>query len=693
MKINRIEISEYGPLKNFTITPGDFECIFGLNETGKTALVEVMSYSLFRKTAATLRYDKPKEFEIKVDDNGNLHTLPAKRSGIELPPSDIAGLLYVQASESAVYDESTSENFWDRLKTMFTSIGKGITFARLDAKIVEAVKIQPKKLDWEKDKQSHIEQKKQRAQELGKCIKDIGEIEKQQDQLQKLKVKQQNLDERLKSIENFKKFKVFSEVAKLYEGYLADKTHLKDYERYKHEYFSRWQELNAQMKAGQNNEAQLNEVKKEIIELEKDMMELKRKEDFITAEGLKECIIVTQEKIKEPPILYPMVIVAVSLILVLFSLITVIPKIPSLIIFIISLIVFAFYMYRKHTVRKIMTTKRKWLKTAKRLYPDISTLKELAERIEATEKRKIEKTTLFDEKKKNEKRLLKGQSAAEAAMEISELRNKTGLAEIDDLKKKLEEKRKIEDKLNEKTGKIYGILSENDDKKWDRMISTMRVRPQDTEPDLSSGNEISDDLRKITEEINTLEQNIEVFNKTLKASFNITDYRVAFIDYDKLRRELKEYELEMKAALTARKILKEMSSELDEYIQNIIKGDQSLTEYFEIVTDKYIEVRVKNKNFMVVNKKGDVFHINHLSSGTQDQLLLCFRIAALKKLYPDGCFLLLDDAFIFADWQRRNKLVELLKKFVDQGNQVIYLTSDDHTRDILKESGARITTI
>jgi len=288
---------------------------------------------------------------------------------------------------------------------------------------------------------------------------------------------------------------------------------------------------------------------------------------------------------------------------------------------------------------------------------------------------------------------LKGQSAADLAVEISGLRNKTGLAEIDDLKKKLEEKREIEDRLNEKYGKICGILSEKDDKKWDRMISKMRVRSQEAEPDLSSENEISDALRKITEKINTIGQNIEVFNRTLKASFNITDYRIAFIEYDNIRKELRGYELEKKAAMTARTILKEMSSELDEYIHNIIKGNQSLTEYFEIVTDTYVEVRVKNKNFMVVNKKGDIFSINDLSSGTQDQLLLCFRIAALKRLYPDGCFLLLDDAFIFADWPRRNKLVELLKKFAEQGHQVIYLTSDDHTRDLFKKYGAHIRTL
>ena len=80
MKIQKITVPLYGPLRDITMTTGNFECIFGLNEKGKTALVEVMTYLLFKKTAAALRYAKPKEAIITIDDNGELFALPVKKA-------------------------------------------------------------------------------------------------------------------------------------------------------------------------------------------------------------------------------------------------------------------------------------------------------------------------------------------------------------------------------------------------------------------------------------------------------------------------------------------------------------------------------------------------------------------------------------------------------------------------------------
>ena len=146
-------------------------------------------------------------------------------------------------------------------------------------------------------------------------------------------------------------------------------------------------------------------------------------------------------------------------------------------------------------------------------------------------------------------------------------------------------------------------------------------------------------------------------------------------------------------SLAARNILRDMSGELDEFIGGIMEGDSGLNAYFKTVTGRYPTVVLEKKNFVVIDGTDNKYAIENLSSGTQDQLLFCFRLAAVSKVYPDGAFMILDDAFIFADWERRQRLASLVRGFVEQGNQIMYFTSDDHTRDMFSACGARVTSL
>ena len=225
------------------------------------------------------------------------------------------------------------------------------------------------------------------------------------------------------------------------------------------------------------------------------------------------------------------------------------------------------------------------------------------------------------------------------------------------------------------------------------MIAAMKTAPPDEEPEHKKEENLREELKKIEEQINDLEKEIAVFEKVQRTKHNITDPRGVFVEYRQLQETLNNYELEKKAALAAREIFEEMRQELEEHIRTLFSGDNSLSEYFNMITGRYKEVNLEDKDFTVTDDQGNKYKIDELSSGAKDQLLICFRIAALERLYPDGVFLILDDAFIFADWQRRKKLTALLKNFINKGNQVIYLTSDDHTRDLLKEEGAAVTTL
>ena len=68
---------------------------------------------------------------------------------------------------------------------------------------------------------------------------------------------------------------------------------------------------------------------------------------------------------------------------------------------------------------------------------------------------------------------------------------------------------------------------------------------------------------------------------------------------------------------------------------------------------------------------------NILSAGTKDTILLAFRLAVLKHLFPNGgCVAVFDDPFTDMDPKRTRLACQLLQEFADH-NQVIFTTCDD----------------
>jgi len=693
MRIKRIRISNYGPLKELSLTPGDFELVFGLNEAGKTALVEVLVYLLFRKTAVNLRYGKAEDAVVEVEENGHALSLPTKKLSIELPAGDVANLMYVQASESRLFSSKGEAGFWDGIKSMLSKVGAGVPFTKLDTQIFEAVGLQPKKEEWKKDKQLDIENKSRRMKDLLEYLERIGDIGKKEIELANLVKKNSSLVERLEIIEQHKGFHDYQELRKLYNAYYETQSGLQEYERYKYEYLTEWQKLNVERKARSDEGIKVEEVEKEKLVLERELDGLEEIGRCIEAEGLRSAAAYVKEEPSTPSLVFPLIVTLVAVVTAVLSLFTRLPTLPSMVFLAGALFTLYLFFRRRNLVKRLQHEKKRWLEKAKKPFPDIVSLADLPERIEKTREEKVRKHTAIQEKAKTIEHLTSARSIEKIDHEIADLRSKTGLAELSDLEKKLSEKRLLETELQKLDASLGQRLHESDPRKWERMIKERQAKQPGGDADLEAEKYLRREQDETQQMIDRLTKEIKLFRDVEQAKVDIRDDREAFEKYEALEKELRDYELEREAALAARKILGDMSRELDEFIGGILHGEEGLSEYFRTVTDRYSEVRVEKGNFLVVDKKGNKFSLDNLSSGAQDQLLLCFRMSALRKVYPTGAFLILDDAFIFADWQRRKKLAQLLKRFVEQGNQVIYLTSDDHTRDLFSEHGANIISL
>ena len=68
--------------------------------------------------------------------------------------------------------------------------------------------------------------------------------------------------------------------------------------------------------------------------------------------------------------------------------------------------------------------------------------------------------------------------------------------------------------------------------------------------------------------------------------------------------------------------------------------------------------------------------------------MLALRIGFTSKLLrEDALFLILDDAFQHSDWQKREILINKLADIAKKGWQIIYLTMDDHIKELFDKVG------
>ena len=693
MRIKRIRIKGYGPIKEFLIEPGPFEVIFGLNEAGKTAFVELLAQILFRKTAANLRYEKPRNAEIDVECSGATYSLPEKRVDLEMPVGDVANLMYVQASESTLFGSRSETRFWDGIKAMLSKIGTGVTFTKLDEYIFEAVDLQPVKAEWKRSKQTDIENILLRKEALGSYIEKIGEIGKKESELAKLAATCSVIEKRIEEIDQYKEYSNYAELMRLHNTYRETKTGAQDYERYKYEYLKEWQKLNLERESRSGESRKAKEIEGEVKQLEHDIVSLQDVDAYITREGLKDYATGRAAQEKLPALTIPLVMVLLGIGFAGLGMFNLLPLLPALLFLGGAVIVFFYTLYRRAAVKKVRADSRDHLEKAKRVFPEVGSADELSDRIDEYQQELATKKALVEEKKRIIEHLRSARPADLIEKEIAFLRSKTGLAEISDLEEKLSEKKRIDDELSRLEIRLTELLHEKDPKKWERLIDERKIKKPDIEPDVSIYRELVEEGDMLQNKIDDLTREIRLFREVEQAKVQVSDDHGAFVEFEELKRKLDDYALEREAALAAREIFREMSGELDDFIEDILRGKDSLSEYFNAVAERYVSVIIENENFIVEDKSGRKYTLDNLSSGTQDQLLMCFRMAALTRVYAEGSFMILDDAFIFADWQRRDRLGKLVRDFAEKGNQVIYLTSDDHTRDLLVNYGARLTVL
>ena len=124
----------------------------------------------------------------------------------------------------------------------------------------------------------------------------------------------------------------------------------------------------------------------------------------------------------------------------------------------------------------------------------------------------------------------------------------------------------------------------------------------------------------------------------------------------------------------------------DEQLEEFL-NDPKIAGLVERYTGRYDRLFLEGED-IYAGIEGESYDLGDMSSGAREQILLALRIGIAEKLTgEENLFLILDDAFQYSDWERRQGLVAHARDLVLGGWQVIYFTMDDDIRDRFVSAG------
>lgn len=324
-----------------------------------------------------------------------------------------------------------------------------------------------------------------------------------------------------------------------------------------------------------------------------------------------------------------------------------------------------------------------------------------------------ELSRISDELRKlKEEELPKLTAALQNANERLEgLKRNYGVENRKGLEEKLNKKKELEKRLEKIQGELTGILGptsrgknpEETLSEWGtklREYEEYRDFPIDLTYDEKKEDELRKELKLKEEALEELRKEMELFKDELKEvqrramEILLEEVETDTVEHldtvsQKLEEFIKAQERLRENALLTEEILSEIEMEEKEQFTFLFGKESQVSLLFKEITDGiYEEVKYdKDENKIYVrNRNGEWLDTDKLSGGTFDQLYFVIRVALGENLLKDEKgFFILDDPFVKSDPERLGKQINMLRKIIDSGWQILYFSCKGEVKELLKK--------
>ena len=217
------------------------------------------------------------------------------------------------------------------------------------------------------------------------------------------------------------------------------------------------------------------------------------------------------------------------------------------------------------------------------------------------------------------------------------------------------------------------------------------AEPQDIIYDPQAQADTKDQLASLEYELTSHQSELDTL-KARATEWTRDDISTPWIDVlhnlRTMRTDLSHSTIDLIAEIVAKiglsEILRKIGEEEDQKILENINTEEVSSLLIKL-TGKYQSLNLIDDQIYTRDPYQE-YPLRDLSTGARDQIQLALRLGIASHVSGgEPLFIILDDAFQHSDWDRRTSLIQETVDLASQGWQVIYLSMDDHIRDLFQK--------
>ncbi|MFP6664832.1 MAG: AAA family ATPase [Deltaproteobacteria bacterium] len=288
----------------------------------------------------------------------------------------------------------------------------------------------------------------------------------------------------------------------------------------------------------------------------------------------------------------------------------------------------------------------------------------------------------------------RNQRLGEVQRQIAEIRDRVHLSRIEQLEDKTRDRATTQASLTESRRTLSSLLGEVDENRpLEDQVAALTIDDPGVAPNPVELASLEHELEGYDERLGALRARLTDQREHALARIGIGDLGKADAERNRLQQAIAAMDRDTAGAKLALQALRELASDIDQPLREALgSGPMAAGRYLAKLTGgRYCAVILDADGGLAVERDdGSRLPAEALSRGARDQLALAVRLALVRRLLGEPGFLVLDDAFLTSDAARREALAVAIADLASEGWQILYFTFDPALRDRLAQLNAKV---